>query len=325
MASKFGVKQLMEDVGRVFTKVLPEDALFHTPVSLYKYAGESGDLVLQENCVQYLAWNFQNLTGSPAWSQLPVELLSALLARSDLVVPDEYSLLQLVESWITGKGDSISSETQADLLSLIRFPMISAEKLYELESNSPFSAHRNMYLENMLKAFEFNVLLFSDLLSNPKFKKEDADYQPRIYTTDPWSTSIDSTTTSPYYGYNNQIVKSLTTPVHNSLIFKSNKIGWEAIVFKDQYQCSNRGMRCESLPMARLITYSGTQNNVIFRNRLVVMCQGKYICQVQDFKDNVAYITMNSTSQSYPCPDGNYIYTFVVRPEYVWWVCQETE
>lgn len=314
MASKFGVKQLMEDAGRLFAKVLPEDTSFHTPVSLYKYAAQSGDLVLQENCVQYMAWNFQNLTESPAWTHLPVELLKALLARSDLVVPDEYCLLQIVESWITEKGDSISLETQAELLNHIRFPMIPAEKLYELESHSLFSTHKNMYYGNIMKALKFNVLLFSNLLSNPKFNREDDDYQPRIYTNETWSTAIDPSSTQSYYGS----YRSLNTPVHNSLIFKDNRITWEVNVFRNQYECSNRGMHCESLPMARLQTYSISQRNILYRNRLLLICQGNYIFQVQDFKNYLAYISVNSTEySSYPCPDDKYTYLFVVRPEYV--------
>lgn len=343
MASKFGVKQLMEDAGRLFSKVLPEDNSFHTQVSLYKYAEETGDLVLQENCCQYLAWNFQNLTTSPAWTSISVELLAALLTRSDVIVPDEYFLLQVVESWITEKGNSTSLETQVDLLSRIRFPMIPAEKLYELESKSSlYSTHKNMYRENMLKAYQFNVLLFSNL-SNPNFNKNDDDYQPRIYTTEPWSTTIDpskKTSSNPvrsfylesgYYDYNRGVyygyptarpttAASFSTPVHSSLIFKDNNIRWEANVFMTNSECSARGLRCESFPVARLVPQSRVtqESNILFRNRLLLMCQGKYVCQVQDFKVNLAYITVNGTQGvAYPCPNDQYTYQFVVRPEYV--------
>ncbi|XP_078125364.1 galectin-3-binding protein A-like [Sander vitreus] len=325
MAYKFGVKQLMEDAGRLFSKILPEDPLFNTQVSLYEYAEETGDFVLQETCIQYLAWNYQNLTRSPAWTHLSVNLLGSLLTRSDLVVPDEYFLLQTVESWITEKGNLTSLETQLDLLNRIRFPMIPAETLYDLEYNSSlYSTHKNMYREKILEAFQFNVLLFSDLISNPKFNREDDNFQPRFYTTKPWSTVIIPDQTSSYsqygglHGYYQTPTKSLSTPVHNSLIFKRNKVNWEASVFKNQYECSNRGMRCDSLPMARLITYNQLtdQSNIIFRNRLLLMCQGKYICHVQDFKANVAYV--NGTQVlTYPCPDDQYTYHFVVRPEYV--------
>lgn len=337
MASKFGVKQLMEDAGRLFSKVIPEDNSFHTQVSLYKYAEETGDLVLQENCCQYLAWNFKTLTTSPAWTSISVELLAALLTRSDVIVPDEYFLLQVVESWITEKGKSISLETQVDLLNRIRFPMIPAEKLYELESKSSlYSTHKNMYRENMLKAYQFNVLLFSNL-SNPNFNKNDDDYQPRIYTMKPWSTTIDhskKTSSFPvrnryhnsgFSDYNRGVyyapaVVTFSTPVHSSLIFKNNKINWEANVFMTNNECSARGLRCESFPMARLVPQSRVtrESNILFRNRLLLMCQDKYVCQVQDFKVNLAYIAVNGTQgAAYPCPNDQYTYQFVVRPGYV--------
>lgn len=350
LASKFGVKQLMEDTGRLFTKILPEDSSFHTQVSLYKYAGETGDLVLQENIIQYLAWNFQKFASSLAWINLPVDLLRALLARSDLVLPDEHFLLKSVESWITEKGSSLSLETQADLLSLIRFPMIPAEKLYELDLNSsPRSNHTNMYREMVLKAFQFNVLLFSNLQSNQRFKKDDSDYQPRIYTAEPWSVAVNPSSNTPSYparrpsspfnsqrryssGYGHHyyittmspsiqaVAESFSTPVHNSLIFKDKKIRWEANVFKGQRDCSNRGLRCASVPIAQLTSRDQAtyQSNILFRNKILVTCEGTdYVCQVQDFKVNLAHITVNGTHVvAYPCPGNQYIYRFVVRPEY---------
>nr|XP_046271765.1 galectin-3-binding protein B-like [Scatophagus argus] len=356
MASKFGVKRLMADTGRLFIKILPEDALFHTQVSLYKYAEETGDLVLQENCIQYLAWNYQNLTRSPAWSGLSVELLGALLYRSDLVVPNEYFLLQTVESWLVEKGNSTSLDTQAQLLSRIRFPMIPAEKLYELESNSSlYSTHMNLYRENIMKALQFNVLLFSNLASNPKFNKETDDYLPRIYTAKPWSTDIDpskevhshSAQTRHNYNYNRNfnynynynynrnygthdylyttvsphtqtITESFSAPVHNSLIFKDNKIHWEVNVIRKQAQCPSS--KCESLPVVKLASqnHSNKPGNVVFRNQLLLICQGKYICQVHDFKDNLAHVTVNGThTVAYPCRGDEYTYRIVVRPEYV--------
>ncbi|XP_017280938.1 galectin-3-binding protein B [Kryptolebias marmoratus] len=356
LASDLGVKHLMEDIGRLFSKILPDDASFNTQVSLYQYAVETGDLILQENCAQYLAWNYQNLTRSPAWSDLPVELLQALLTRSDLVAPDEYFVLQTVESWITEKSDSTSLETQVDLLRLVRFPMISAEKLYILESSSPlYKTHRNVYLDSMLKALQFNVLLFSNLSANPNFKADSDDYKPRIYISETWSTTLNPShkesqrmpsnpirdqyssynsrnrydrygymrypTANPYYAsgtsYTNKLFK---TPYHNSLLFKDKMASWEARVFKNQRECSNNGLRCESVPAAKLARqdYYISESNILFRNRLLLMCQNKYICQIQGFKGNLAYTATNETQvPAYPCPDDKYAYVFAVRPEYV--------
>ncbi|KAM3864441.1 galectin-3-binding protein B-like [Diretmus argenteus] len=361
MASDFGVKRLMEDIGRLFTKLLPEDVTFHTQLSLYEYSVETGDLLLQENTLQYLAWNYQNLSSSPAWSRLSAELLGALLSRSDLVVPDEAFLLLSLERWISEKGNSTTMEVQADLLNRIRFCMIPAEKLYHVQLTSTlYKTHHDLYRDSMLKALHFNVLLFSTLKSSTDFKREDNNYQPRIYTAEPWSAAIHSTTvretpreqsqpTNPpryvqqrgrksygqyQYGYQHQRyqyttvspylqsrTKSFSTPVHNSMIFKEKIIHWEANVFMSRDECSNKGITCESFPAARLSAQSSLsqyQSSIRFSNRLLLMCRGKSICQVHDFKNNVAYISPNSSQAlPCPCPDEQYIYRFVVRPDYV--------
>lgn len=356
LATKFGVKLLMEDTGRLFTTILPEDSSFQTQVSLLEYAMETEDTVLEENCIQYLAWNFQNMTKSPVWLNLSVDLVGALLARSDLVVPDEYYLLHVIEGWILEHGNTFSLETQAELLNHIRFPMIPAEKLYGLEVNSSlYDTLKNTYRDNILKALQFNVLLFNNLLSSPKFSRDDADYSPRIYTAEPWSTLITTsseTKVSPVptlyspthsrrrvfyngYGgyssynrypyttvspYGNSGSTSFSTPVHNSMIFKDKKMWWEANVFTTQRGCSNRGRRCETVPMATLAhTGHFQQANIRFQNQLLLVCQDNYISQIQEFKNNEAYFAGNNNTQvtAYPCPDDQYSYRFVVRPEYV--------
>lgn len=339
MASNFGLKQLMEDIGRLFSKILPEDSTFHNQVSFYKYAVETRDLVLEENCVQYMAWNYQNLTRSPAWSGLSVGLLRALLTRSDLVAPDEYFVLQSVERWISEKGNSTDLETQADLLGRIRFPMIPAEKLYVIESSSPlYSTHKTMYCDNMLKAFQFNVLLFSNL-TKQKFGKENINYRPRIYTAEPWSIILEPSSSQTQftqfnsrqrynnnynnYGYNPSYSqtrsKSFTTPFHNSLIFKDTVMTWQANIFMNRQECSNYGVRCESFPVARLTPQSYiSKSNILFRNRVLLVCQGQYVCQIQDFKNNMASVSANATQVlPYPCPNDQFTYQIVVTPEYV--------
>lgn len=340
MASKFGLKQLMEDTGRLFTQILPEDVSFHTQTSLYEYAVENEDLALRENCLQYLAWNYPNLTQSPAWDDLPAELLAALLSRSDLVVPDEAFLLRSVDHWISKKGNLTSLEEQAQLLSHIRFPMISAETLYELEFTfALYHTHRDLFRDNMIKALQFNVLLFSNLTSKHTFSVEDNDYQPRIYTADPWSAVISANTSRSIrqfigpryqyrydsYGYSNSYRTNprvtFKTPVHYSMIFKDQLISWEADLFTRQSDCSNRGLRCESLPACMLTPQNSLQkyqSRVVFNNLLLVMCQGKHISQVQDFKVNMAYVPSNDTQAlPYPCSDNSYTYRFVVRPKYI--------
>lgn len=346
MASTFGVKQLMEDTGRLFHKTLAEDASFHSQLSLFEYAVETGDSQLQEDCLQFLAWNFQSLIASPAWSNVSVNVLTALLSRSDLVVPDEHTVLQTVEGWITEMANATSLENQVELLSHIRFPMISPEQLYELENSSAlYKTHTDMYRDSMLKALQFNVLLFSKLTSNPRFNKQSINYKPRIYTSEPWGVKIDPSKPAPaphvprhnpsynrrhqYNGYNYMVqttpttrylplTESFNTPAHNSLILKEKTVSWEANVFKKQEECSGKGVTCDSLPLLKLSSpYQSSFVNVRFDNRLVQMCQGKYVSNVHYFVNDVVAFAANGTQEtSYSCAEDEYTYRLVVRPEY---------
>lgn len=340
LASKFGVKRLMQDTGRLFTVLLPEDPSFYTQVSLYQYSVQTGDLLLQENCLQYLAWNCEALINSPAWSDLSTDFLMALLARSDLVVPDEGFLLQALEGWIIEKGDLTGTESQATLLGHIRFPMIPAEKLYDLQFTSElYRSHEKLYRVSMLRGFQFNALSFDTLRKHKSSESEEEhDYHPRIYTAEPWSVTINSTNKEPprqdmRYDYNRrynnyqpyyptpEYGKSFTTPNHNSVIYQTketNPISWSARVFKNQRECS----RCISFPTASLSLQSSLRqnqtNSVHFSNRLLLTCEGRYVFHVQDFKNNMAQIPTNSSlALSYPCPEGQYDFRFVVRPEYI--------
>lgn len=211
--------------------------------------------------------------------------------------------------------------------------MIPAERLHNLETVSPLSsAHRGVYKEKMVKALLFNVLLFSEIQASPTFDKEDPDYQTRIYTAKPWSVVMDPSnkfvepvfvrvpgrrSSAGFYSY--ALAESLETPVHNSLIFQKDKVRWKAELFRKQQDCSNEGLACPSLPVARLKAQSVLSTpKVAFQNRLLLMCRRGYICQVQDFKSTVSPLTVNGAYVlAYPCPGDQYTFQYVVRPQYV--------
>uniref|UniRef100_A0A3B3ZI61 SRCR domain-containing protein n=1 Tax=Periophthalmus magnuspinnatus TaxID=409849 RepID=A0A3B3ZI61_9GOBI len=334
LASQFGEEQLMRDTSLLFSQVIPDDSTFETPVSLHEYALETNDFVLQENCVRYLVWNFQNFTTSSVWTQISDGLLSALLLRSDLVVPDELFVLKAVENWILNNVHT-SLDTQVKLLSLVRFPI--EQLTTQMMSNfSLYSTHKNVFNDNILKALQFNIQLLTSIKSRAKMLIDDVSYQPRIYTSSLWSMffgsfstpqirshgSYDTRYVTRYdsrYGYNDGRRRSTSVPYHSSSIFLDRRINWAADIFMNQNECSNRGMRCPSLPMASLQSYeTNSFPGVVFFNKLLLVCQDKYVFEIQDFKNNMAVISRNATlSTTYPCPDDKNTFIFVVRPVYI--------
>ncbi|XP_017567473.1 galectin-3-binding protein A [Pygocentrus nattereri] len=322
----FELKQLKEEVGRVFTMLLPQDKTFHTQVSLYEYGVRTMDLLLQENVLQYLSWNFEFLIISPVWKTISEDIMEALLSRSDLVVKDEAFVFEALQAWLKERKDTISLEKKADLLKQIRFPMIPVEKLYDFQFSSDiYHSNEAFYSSAFLKAFQFNTLPFSKIWEH--FNNTEG-YLPRIYTADPWGVVLNYTSTGydyrfqyHSYGSYSERMRSFTTPVHNSVIFKEQRVNWQAQIFLYSGECSNQGLTCNSLPLARLYNYDGryTSSSIVrFSNRLILTCKTENtVFHVQDFKTGMAAIPTNSSmSLPCPCPD-NYSFTFVVRPEYI--------
>ncbi|XP_077086831.1 galectin-3-binding protein A-like isoform X2 [Siphateles boraxobius] len=317
----FGVKTLMEDVGRVFTSLLPEDNTFQTQVSMYEYGVRTGDLVLQENVLQYLSWNCEFLISSPLWSTISFHMMDALLQRSDLVVNDESLLLEALERWIQDKGDEISSEQQASLLNHIRFLLIPVDKLYEMQFSSSvlYKNHEKLYLTGLLRGFQFSALPFSKIRN--KMDDMSNDYLPRIYTADEWSLVINVTSFKhPYLEQSNRI-QNIYFPVHPSGLYRGQRVLWQARVFLTVQECSNYQVSCNSVPVARLFSddnQNSYANTIRFSNRLILTCKDQNnVFQVQDFKNTLAVIQTNSSmGLPNPCPD-DYSFTFVVRPEYI--------
>ncbi|MFT7797999.1 galectin-3-binding protein B-like [Arapaima gigas] len=332
LATNFSLKWLQKEAGLLFSWLLPGDPTFQTPIAFYEYAIHTGDKVLEETCLRYLAWNCKALIESPAWSSLSSKVVSALVSRSDVIVPDEAFLLQGVEKWVLAQraasGVAVLEEEET-LLGLIRFTMIPPEKLYDIQFNSSlYASQEELYRAGLIQGYQFNTVSFLKMKNHSDVNSD--SYLPRIYTASPWSLEVNFTTTSrqtyynrynsynSYGGMSYNMAKYLETPIHNSALFKSRNLGWAINIYQSHQECQNNGFVCDSVPAARLYPQSRQENNIRYSNRLVHVCDDEYVFHVQDFKNNLAMVPTNSTTdQMYPCHTKNYLYRFVVRPEYI--------
>lgn len=320
----YKLQQLLEEIGKIFTLLLPQDSTFRTQVSLYEYGVRTEDMLLQENVLQYLSWNFEFLVDSAVWKTVSIHMMKALLSRSDLVVKGEFSVLQALEDSIKEKGEAVSLEDRVSLLRCIRFPMIPVENLYDIQFSSVYQSNEAFYSSALLKGFQFNTLPFSKIKEH--FNNIE-DYLPRIYTAEPWSNVINYTSNSNnnyhhYSSHYNYPYNSLSfeTPVHNSVTYRHQKITWIMQVLQNSWECSNQGFICDSLPVARLYSTNSLSNyegTIRFNNKLILSCKAENIVfNVQDFKNGKAAVPTNSSmALTHPCPE-DYSFTFVVRPEY---------
>ncbi|XP_070688196.1 scavenger receptor cysteine-rich domain-containing protein DMBT1-like [Pempheris klunzingeri] len=322
MATDWGVKELQNEAANIFRQFLPDDPTFQSQTSFYVYAVSTGDEALQEVCLRYLAWNCEALISSPAWTDLPLHLVKALVSRSDLVVRNETVILSGLEVWAAAQGHTAVPEI---LLKLIRFPMIPSQDLYTLDGSK--------YPARKLQGFQFNALPFTTLLND--LREEQNVYTSRIYTGRPWSSTFSYYNIfkaqkyfrfHTHYGQPTSLTSDFQTPVHSSARFTFNNMLWKARVYISQEECLREGVTCLSLPAVSLKTVRENselsremQGRIHYSNRLVVMCEGKYVVHVGEFSavGGVNLVSVpSSAEQAYACHSNLLSYQVVVRPHY---------
>ncbi|CAL8253346.1 unnamed protein product [Merluccius merluccius] len=320
MAFDWGINALQKEAGKLFTWLIPEDATFQAQLSLFDYAVSTGDEVLQKSCLRFLAWNCEALVASTAWTDMSITLVQGLLSRSDLIVPSEYFVLQALERWKEAQGKMLEEEDHFDLLKHIRFPMISAENLYGLKNPH--------YQMGKLQGFQFNSLAIGNLFG--ELMNEWKSYTPRIYTGSPWSFTFSSKSvvhfkrTGYYQEFNrDNLGVTFRTPVHNSAYFALfDEMSWYTRLFIKSNECpTGRVPVCPSATLSSQSSNSALpavfKKGIVYKNKIVLRCDGQYVTHVQDVKPERELIPANKESgQVYPCHSDQYSYTMVVRPQY---------
>ncbi|XP_041791976.1 galectin-3-binding protein B-like [Chelmon rostratus] len=320
MASDWGLTDLQNKALDVFRLLLPEDPTFQSQISLYEYAVFTGDENLQEVFMRYLAWNCEALIRSPAWTNLSFDQVKALLSRSDLVVHNETVILNGLESWAAAQGNKTIPEV---LLKLIRFPLIPAEDLYQLDGSQ--------YYASKLQGFQFNALPFMTLLIN---LTDDQDvYTPRIYTGSPWSFTFHYYIIRAYKNmgsdtFHDQHVTNLTldfqTPLHNTACFTFHNVRWKTRVLFNDQDCLSENVTCPSLPAVSLKMEEKNddlpvEGSIHYINSLVVKCEERYVVHIEEFDtsdgEHLVFVP-SSAEQAYSCPSDLFSYQVVVRPQY---------
>ncbi|XP_051015110.1 LOW QUALITY PROTEIN: galectin-3-binding protein [Acomys russatus] len=341
IASAYGATQLRDYCGQLFATLLPQDPTFHTPLELYEYARVTGDSVLEDLCVQFLAWNFEPLTQAEAWLSAPLSLLQAVLPKSELAVSSEVDLLKAVDEWSTESGAS-HMEVES-LVEQVRFPMILPEELFELQFNlSLYQDHQALFQRKTMEALEFHTVPFPVLAKYRGLNLTEDIYQPRLYTSSTWSTlvltqsrRVQGIQVSEYkkfypYGYSSESrynrYQSFPTPEHPSFLFKDKLISWSSTYLPTVESCWNYGFSCTSdeLPVLGLTKSGYSDPTIGYENKALVLCGGYSVVDVTSFEGSKAPIpsaletNSSKTPSLFPCVSGAFSsFRVVIRPFYL--------
>ncbi|XP_008574379.1 PREDICTED: galectin-3-binding protein isoform X2 [Galeopterus variegatus] len=350
LASAYGAKKLQRYCESLFAILLPQDPSFQEPLDLYAYALATGDPLLEELCVQFLAWNFEALTQAEAWPSVPTALLHRLLLKSELAVPSELALLKAVDAW--NRENRVSREEVEGLIEKVRFPMMLPEDLFELQFNlSLYQSHEALFQEKILQALEFHTVPFRLLAQYRGLNLTEDTYKPRIYTSPTWSASVEANSwparkpqllyqprrealfRSPTVAYNQAFsgyeyypYQSFQTPQHPSFLFQNKLVSWSLIYLPTVQSCWNYGLSCspDELPVLGLTKSGYSDPTIGYESKALMLCEGRFVADVTDFEGPKAAIPSSQgtngsrSASSFPCPAGSFSsFRAVIRPFYL--------
>lgn len=329
IASAYGATQLQDYCGRLFATLLPQDPTFHTPLDLYAYARATGDSLLEDLCVQFLAWNFEPLTQAEVWLSAPFTLLQAVLPKSELAVSSEVDLLKALDQWSRESG--ASHQEVEHLVEQVRFPMMLPEELFELQFNlSLYQDHKALFQRRTMEALEFHTVPFTVLAQYRGLNLTEDKYQPRLYTSSTWSAWVYEHDALYGYGYGSKSRYShyqyFSTPEHPSFLFKDKLISWSSAYLPTVGSCWDYGFSCTSdeLPVLGLTKSSYSDPTIGYENKALVLCGGYSVVDVTSFEGSKAPIpavleTNSSKIPSlFPCASGAFSsFRVVIRPIYL--------
>lgn len=173
LATKYGVLDLQYSLTEYMIQNLASASLSGHVVHWYEYATAEGDARLRNSCLQFLSRNVSLVLRSPQWPSVSLQLLMAVLQRSDLVLHSELELFKALETWMMhNKPDNLTVE---NILRAVRYPMILSRELFRLQRESQVllryyrSVHELLYMAyqfhaasppQLAKFFDMNCSLF---------------------------------------------------------------------------------------------------------------------------------------------------------------------
>jgi hypothetical protein len=272
-------------------------------VTWYQYAKIIGHTQLKQTCYEFIKWNFHKVASSDDFYNIEMDLLLDLLKSSDLVVPDEYTLFQLISNWIhvtllgiENKPDSeeaveldISAAMEKQLLlifSSIRFPMMSLENLCRLQKNSFTNHFQECFISKISLAMKFHTCSFDHRDSS--FNLDSIHlFEPRLYTNDFWSTGYEI---DNYSGLPQNCVQPLVFrgPVSGSQADENKMWEWQI----DLYPKGIYFQKCIMVNLWRKVEVSGVSLATVrmsFKSKHQ-NCRAEINTMVTGSQDGVEYV-----------------------------------
>ncbi|XP_053727748.1 BTB/POZ domain-containing protein 17 isoform X1 [Synchiropus splendidus] len=186
LATKYQVVGLQQGITQYMTLNLARDSPSGHVAGWYEYAVQVGDVILKENCLQYLAWNLTSVLQSGEWATISSQLLMSLMQRSDLVLQSEMELFAALEAWIVQNDpDGLTAE---NALRAVRYAMMPPRELFRLQTQSSILARYQESVRDLLyMSYQFHSA--SPMHMAKYFDVNCSLFVPRNYLSQLWGAS----------------------------------------------------------------------------------------------------------------------------------------
>lgn len=135
----------------------------------FQYATKCYHPQLVHSCIKAMAEKMDEIIGSIEWERewigLDKDQLIEFLNCSDLKVKDEYDLWTAAVRWLSStsfpKRVEQFKDNLKDILPFIRFPMMTAEQIYEVESSLVATEYPDVMYKYFMMAYKYHALPLS--------------------------------------------------------------------------------------------------------------------------------------------------------------------
>ncbi len=133
LADKYDVQGLREMCTEYMVSSLNNKCDVEAALRWITFAEQMRMDALQQKCFDLICVNFDKAYNLSSWQSLSLEQLLTVLERSDIVVSNEYTVFQAVQTWLLGNSCTQSEVEQ--VMSLVQFKNMTLEQLCQVDKS----------------------------------------------------------------------------------------------------------------------------------------------------------------------------------------------
>ena len=312
LADKYNVRDLQEVCVDYMCCHVVSSTRHNHAVSWLQYARLCRHPNLADTCYRFILWNFHKVASSGEFLTMDKDLFVEFLQSSSLVIPNEYILYRFVSYWILHQKTKCSHQDRAygavalELLSLVRFPMMSLHQLCQIDKDDLSLSFSDFFREHISSSMLYHSCALDERRTRCEFRAAD-QLRPRNYTSEMWSTSLvvkDFPTMAQYD------VRSLflLSPVSGSEADENRSWEWNIDLFPKGVQFQ----RCLMIGLWHNLEVNGAVYNTVrlsLESRIPERRHVDVSLLVTCVQDDVEYVR-SVTARRCPFDDQTQVYNF---------------